>query len=588
MPLTVRLLGRPAIERDGSPVPPPRGRKAWAVLAYLALAEQPVPRARLAALLFSDAADPLGALRWTLAELRRALGAPGALLGDPAAFDLPVWIDVRALEDGDPDLVRGELLEGVDPEAGAVFETWLAVTRRRLGGACEAILRAAALDELATGRPRDAAALAARSLALNPYDDALHELLVRCHARAGDAAAARRHAEACAERFARELGRRPDPAVARAAGEAEPPALGDRAAALGQLAAGRAALEAGAVQPGLECLRLACAEARALGDRAVLARALVALGSALVHALRSRDEEGAALLREGLAAAEAAGERAVAVEAARELGYVDVQAARHASAGRWLQRATALAETPAERAPVLSIRAMALSDRGHYPAAAALFGEAVELALAAGDLQWAGWACALLGRVRLLCGDLDGARATLERSLGLIERAGWVAFRPCPESALAEVLIRTGDPSAGARLAEQAFAAGCRLGDPCWEALAARALALGDADPIPRLRDAVARMGRVTDPYVWIRAFCLDALAGAAIAAGEPDAPALVAELERIAAHGDLRELSVRAAAHRAALGDPSALEAARLLAEAIDNPRLHAELHTPAHTAAR
>ena len=371
-------------------------------------------------------------------------------------------------------------------------------------------------------------------------------------------------------------------------GATEPPALGDRSAALGQLAAGRAALEAGAVAPGLECLRLAGAEARALGDPAVLAQALVAHGSALVHALRSRDEEGAALLREGLAAAEAAGERAVAVEAARELGYVDVQAARPASAGRWLQRATALAETDAERASVLGIRAMALSDRGHYPAAATLFAESVRLALAAGDLRWAGWSSALLGRVRLLCGDLEGARATLERSLELVERAGWVAFRPCAEGQLADVLIRTGDADAGTRLAEQAFAASCRLGDPCWEALAARVLALRDPAPVARLRDAVARAVRVTDPYVWIHAYCLEALAGAAIAAGEPDAPELVAQLERIAAHGDLRELSARAAAHRAALGDASALSAARLLAEAIDNPRLQADLHTPAHTAAR
>jgi DNA-binding SARP family transcriptional activator len=28
--LTIRLLGAPAIERDGATVPSPRGRKAWA------------------------------------------------------------------------------------------------------------------------------------------------------------------------------------------------------------------------------------------------------------------------------------------------------------------------------------------------------------------------------------------------------------------------------------------------------------------------------------------------------------------------------------------------------------------------------
>jgi DNA-binding SARP family transcriptional activator len=55
----------------------------------VALAELPVIRERLASLLFADAADPLGALRWTLAELRRAPGAPDALRGDPVRLGLP-------------------------------------------------------------------------------------------------------------------------------------------------------------------------------------------------------------------------------------------------------------------------------------------------------------------------------------------------------------------------------------------------------------------------------------------------------------------------------------------------------------------
>src|SRR4051812_12552139 len=137
MALTVRLLGRPEIARDGALLAPPRGRKAWAVLAYVALAERPVSRARLAGLLFGDATDPLGALRWTLAELRRALGAPGALRGDPIGLDLPPGseVDLLELDDGDPALVRGELLEGADPAADALFETWLVVARRRLAGA---------------------------------------------------------------------------------------------------------------------------------------------------------------------------------------------------------------------------------------------------------------------------------------------------------------------------------------------------------------------------------------------------------------------------------------------------------------------
>ena len=93
------------------------------------------------------------------------------------------------------------------------------------------------------------------------------------------------------------------------------------------------------MEPGVECLRLACSEAHASHDTALLAVCLAELGTALVHALRGRDEEGAAILHEALVAAEAADDRSTAVAAMRELGYVDVQAGRNAPAGRWLARA---------------------------------------------------------------------------------------------------------------------------------------------------------------------------------------------------------------------------------------------------------
>jgi DNA-binding SARP family transcriptional activator len=121
--LVTRLLGPPEIERDGVVVAPPRGHKAWAVLAYLLLEERPVSRARLAGLIFGDADDPLGALRWTLAQLRRALGVTGTLRGDPLELGLlpaGTAVDVLALAAGDPDpaLARGELLEGSIPAPG--------------------------------------------------------------------------------------------------------------------------------------------------------------------------------------------------------------------------------------------------------------------------------------------------------------------------------------------------------------------------------------------------------------------------------------------------------------------------------------
>ena len=587
----IRLLGSPAIERDGVPVPPPRGHKAWAVLAHLVLAEAPVSRARLAGLLFGDAGDPLGALRWTLAQLRRALGAPDVLRGDPIELALPAEtvVDVLELARGEPDpgLVRGELLEGVEAGAGPVFDAWLLVERRRLAAAAEAVLRDAALAALGGGDGLEAAGLASRALGLDPYDETVHELLVRCLVRAGEHGAARRHADACEELFQRELGRAADPRVRRALDDHHAPraASGDRAAVRGQLEAGRAALNAGAVEPGIACLRHACAEARAVGDPALEASALAELGEALVHAVRGRDEEGAAVLHEALALAEAAGDRETAVTACRELGFVEVQAGRAASAGRWLLRASELASGDRERAAVLGVRGMALSDRGHYGAAIGLLQESIAAARRCENPRQAIWSLSILGRALVLRGDWEEAAAVLDDALERVAELGWIAFQPFPEALRAEVALRQGDPERATALAAHAFPLGCRLGDPCWEALAARVRGLllaaeGDGTGArATFADAAARAIRVPDGYQWVHGHCLEALCAASVADRTPDASHHVECLARLAARCDMREHVVRAALHRAALGDPSGLPAARLLADAIDSPALHLDL---------
>ena len=590
--LAIRLLGPSEIERDGVVVAPPRGQKAWAVLAYVVLAERPVTRTRLAELVFGDADDPRGALRWTLAQLRRSLGVAAALRGDPLELGLPAGasVDVLALAAGeaDPALVRGELLEGLDPGVAAEFEAWLLVERRRLAGVGEAVLRDAARAALAGGAAVEGASLATRALALNRFDDGAHELVVRCLARAGQIGAAREHAAACEALFRRELGRAPDAAVRRAAEEPDAPsapASGDRAAAVGQLDAGRAAVDAGAVEPGIACLRQACAEARPVGDPALLGRAVAALGGALVHSVRGGDQEGAAVLHEALALAEACGSRDVECRACRELGYVATQAGHGVSAGRWLARAGALAQRDRDRSAVLGVRGKALSDRAHYVAAIQLLEQSVATARRCDDLRQVAWSLALLGRTRLLRGEWPEAVEVLDESLALIGEAGWVVVQPFPEALRAEVALRQGDSARAIALLDHAFALGCRIGDPCWEAFAARARGLVDeaagrrASALAWLRDAAAHAVRMIDPYVWVHGYCLDALAAVAIADAAPDARDVVAALETLAARGDMRELVVRAAFHRATLGDPSGLGYARELGEAIDNPALHAEL---------
>jgi len=601
--LSVRLLGPPRIERDGVVAQPPRGRKAWGVLAYLLLAERPPPRSRIAELLFGDAEDPLGALRWSLAELRRVLGEGAVVRGDPLVLELPAGavVDLLTLSGpagtppGEPpELLTGELLESMSFSSCPFFEAWLLVARRHAAALVQAALRETALARLTAGDPAGATAVAELLLADDPLEPAAHELLIRCLSRGGEHHAARRQLTQSEELLTR-LGLSPQElrrAVAPAPSPEEP--VGDVVAARAQLAAGRAALGAGAVEPGLACLRLAATEAEACGDDELRGRALGALGAALVHAVRSRDEEGAAVLHEALAQADRSGDRPTAVAALRELGYIDVQAGRVAAAGRWLARATELGRGDDERSAVLGVRGMALSDRAHYPAALALLGESVAAARRCGSVRQAAWGLALLGRVHLLREEFDAAAAVLDESLILVEQESWTAFKPFPEVLRAELDLRLGHPDAAERRIERAFRLSCRLADPCWEGLSLRArglLVAGRGDPAAAqelLADARARVTRVGDPYQWVHAHVLDALTTVAILRRAPAAPAMAEALARLAGRAGLRELALRAEVHRARLGDPRALATARLLGAEIDNPALNRLLHhTPSHTPA-
>ena len=55
--LSIRLLGRPGLEIDGTEGYRFRSRKSWAVLAFLLLSDRPPTRSRLASLLFAEADD---------------------------------------------------------------------------------------------------------------------------------------------------------------------------------------------------------------------------------------------------------------------------------------------------------------------------------------------------------------------------------------------------------------------------------------------------------------------------------------------------------------------------------------------------
>ena len=585
--LAIHLLGRPRVEVDGAPAPSPRGHKPWALLVYLLLSERPPSRSRLVGLLFAGADDPLGALRWNLSQLRAVL--PGASVeGDPVRLELPpgTAVDVRAPEAG------GELLEGLTFPGCPAFEIWLETERRYLAAAGEARLREAALGRLATGDAAGAADLAGRLVALNPFDENFQALLVRALAASGDGIGAARQVARCTELFRRELGIEPSPALATAAQTRTAAPVTGPAGARAQLEAGEAAIRAGALDAGLECLRRAVVDAGAAGDDGLHARALVALGTALVHAARGRDEEAAAALHSGLRIAEHGGHAATAAAACRELGFVEFLQARYDAAVAWLARAADHAgDDVAERARVACILGSVLTDTADYRRAKEQLEEALALDRAGGDARHAAYTLSMIGRLHLLREELDAAAAALDESLETAARVGWTALRPWPESLRGDVDLARGELEAARARYEHAFALGCQLGDPCWEGLAARGLgrlAAADGDvgaAVHWLTDARRRALRLPDGYRWVDVVTLDALCD--VGGSLPEAGAWIDELAELAARGGMRELAVRACLHRARCGDESAAAAARLLAEGIDNPALAAVVEVAAPAAA-
>ncbi|NML85710.1 BTAD domain-containing putative transcriptional regulator [Polaromonas sp.] len=593
MSLAIHLLGAPRVELDGQALPAPRGHKVWGLLAYLIRSDVGASRKHLAELLFQDAEDPLAALRWNLSELRRLLGNAG-LRGDVPALSLEptAYIDVKVVSLGTwaealcvHNLDR-ELLEGMSFSSSPSFEVWLATERRHLQATAEAVMREAALARLATGAVTEAADLAGRLVRQNPLDENYQALLVRSLAAAGYGVGAARQAAACRELFMRELGVQPGATLEAAictvtAMPTARPATG-RTAAVAQIEAGEAAIGAGVLDAGLQCLRRAIVEADATGDAVLRARARVALGGALVHAARGRDEEGATALHEALAVGQDS-TSPFAAAACRELGYVEFLRGRYERALVWLRRAAPLAgDDYAEQARIAIVHGSVLSDTAHYAAAIAMLRDAEAQSNSVGDVKQATFALSMLGRALLLQGDLQGATDALDRSVMLAQQR-WTAFVPWPQSLRAEVDMMSGDVEAASERFEHAFALACQLGDPCWEGIAGRglgrvAIARGDSErAVEILVDAIARCARLPDAYLWGKGYALDALCGLAIANSMPQAPAWIGEMQTLAARSGMRELTVRSHLHRAALGDHESQAAAQLLACEIDNPSLRA-----------
>jgi DNA-binding SARP family transcriptional activator len=530
----IQLIGPPRILGQSGESGPVRGYQSWALLARLLLAERELTRRELSAELFPDTADPLGSLRWCLAGLRRAVGSADAFSGDPVRLNLPAETeaDVLALQRGHFDIdLSGELLEGIDPRCGPEFATWLLVQRQRVAGLIDAQIREKTLRAMWVGDHELAVDLAERGVRRVPFDESAHILLVKSLAVIGQTHAALDHVEKTAAMFRAELGVAPSPALWNAARKnvADPPqGLPARAIARSLLDSGSAAIAAGAVDAGLDCLRRATAEAERSGDGQLHGECLLELGTALVHSVRGYDDEGSILLGRAVELAGQCGNRSVAAAALRELGYVDALAGRRPRAAVHLERAIETAgEDPDLLAGIHSVIGFNLVDWGKGEEGLAHYVLAIDLARTAGNGRREAWALGIGGWGQVLCGHLDAAEQWLDDCLELVSELRWVAFRPWPLAVRAEVRLQRHDDPAQIRASlEETFALSCQLADPCWEGATARMLALaylasGDTNAaLDWITLARERCLRETDTFVAIHAAILADDAMISLAAG--------------------------------------------------------------------
>jgi DNA-binding SARP family transcriptional activator/tetratricopeptide (TPR) repeat protein len=224
--LTLSLLGAPSFAPDdpGSAGELLRQPRRLALLALLAV---PAPgrwirRERIILYLWPDRQERHAriALRVALHALRRALG-PGAIAtrGDELQLAASALrCDVATFESLAPDrpadaleLYRGDLLDAFHASAGNEFEEWLSEERARLRRLATDAARRVAQQHESRGDLPAAIQAARRAVALAPFEEPAHRILIGLLARAGDRAGALAAFSTLSEALERDLEAQPSP-----------------------------------------------------------------------------------------------------------------------------------------------------------------------------------------------------------------------------------------------------------------------------------------------------------------------------------------------------------------------------------------
>lgn len=215
--LSLQLLGPLAIARRGVGLKLPPSRKVKGLLAYLAMAEEPVSRSRLCEMLWEVPNDPRGELRWCLSKLRGLLDEPGrrhvASEGDEVSLDLgDCLVDAVEIEraarnglDGLDDqalqallpLFAGDFLAGIEIDRSPLFSGWLIARRHRFRN-----LHVAILERLAArATPEQLLERLEAWRRLAPFDRGVHENLLQALARRGQIQEGEEHLSAALRLF---------------------------------------------------------------------------------------------------------------------------------------------------------------------------------------------------------------------------------------------------------------------------------------------------------------------------------------------------------------------------------------------------
>ncbi|MBT2550972.1 SARP family transcriptional regulator [Arthrobacter sp. ISL-65] len=590
----IRLLGIPEILRSEGTQVQPRGRKSWALLAYLLLGRRKATRSSLASLLFADAEDPLGALRWNLSQLRRALGPEIELAGDPLTVVLPEnWhcdvesiLGPRATGLIDSSAIEGELLEGLSfPECSA-FDAWLIVERHRIANAVQTVIYEEAVAALAAGAPQAAASLATKVAGLDPFNANFQSVLIKSLIAAGDQAGARKHVLQCADDFRRELGvelpeeiRRALVPEKRSTGPLVPASAVTVHSYLEAASASRAA---GAVDRAMDQLRTAGELAERTGRNDLRAETLIALAGGLIHSVGARGAAVDALLHKSLTLLPKDEASPLTAAAYCDLGWLSSLRGTPESAIRWLDRAERCSEgLPKEQAKILTARGMTELNTARYGPGHGALDASVELAVMTGDRRQEAIAMAMNGHGYLLQGNLGRAAAVLDKALAVVSSEHWTAFAPFVEALRGAAYLAEGKLDEATDYIDHATVLASLTGNNAFMIVSADAqarlhLALGESRIA---QQHIHQVQGLSPGWVWAGGRLMDTACEVALATQSPEASVRASRLTELASRSGMRELVVRAHSHRGVLGDAEAAEAVPFLARGIDNPALESYL---------